>query len=42
MKNYLSYRKFIYTNIFTDVLELDVSLEHANAANAETQKVIKK
>ena len=26
----------------SDVLELDVSLEHANAANVETQKVIKK
>ena len=26
----------------TDVLDLDTSLEHANAANAETQKIIKK
>ena len=26
----------------TDVLDLDTALEHANAANAETQKQIKK
>merc|ERR1719432_450359 len=26
----------------TDVMDLDVALEHANAANSDTQKVIKK
>ena len=41
-KNDFDYIVRMKKKLETDVLDLDNALEHANAANAETQKQIKK